>query len=65
VHGASRAAAVHEVSKHVAALDAIAGSGGAVLRVITGKGKHSKDGVSVVRAEVRAPHGAQDAGRSR
>ncbi|KAI8474916.1 MAG: hypothetical protein J3K34DRAFT_406263 [Monoraphidium minutum] len=52
LHGLSRAAAVRKVAAVLGGLAVCTGSGGTVAKIITGQGKHSKDGVAVVRAEV-------------
>jgi len=52
LHGTTARAAVVEVAKTVEKLHVIAGSGGVTVRIITGRGKHSRDGVAVLRAQV-------------
>lgn len=52
LHGMSGRAAVEVVSSQLNTLSNLVGSGGLLVQIVTGRGKHSKDGVPIVRAQV-------------
>ncbi|KIZ02716.1 hypothetical protein MNEG_5240 [Monoraphidium neglectum] len=52
LHGLAKAAAIRKVANDLQLLSSVAHSGGVLVRIITGKGLHSANGVPVLRAQV-------------